>query len=781
MTFGIGLSAGLKALSAARLGIETAGQNVANANTPGYSRQRLLQSATMPFNTANGMQVGTGVQVNDIRRVIDTGLIRRVRTQIGEFGRSEIDFARLRELENVFNEPDGGLSTNLSDFFGQIQGLQSNPADTALRGGMIQGGRGLAVSMNQLANRFDEIESSAFHEVTGHLQRVNQLAGSIAQLNSQIAAIESGSSTANDLRDTREMQIQEIAGLMDVRVLERSNGVADVQVSGFLLVAGSRTAELSAKQNSDGKTEVFVASSKSPVNINSGRIAGLLRNEQTVIPKILAKLDKMAKNLALEFNRIHSTGTPSSGSFKRLISDNPAQDLNGNSIAGDELLSQSGFPFDIQDGELYVTITNEQTGNLQRHRLEVKPESMSLKDLAANLNAIDHLSATVDPVGRMRLAADSGYGFDFGAKLDPMPDNFSSFGSASAVAASNSSGPYDMSGLPAMDITIAGNTHNITFSASQFQNPASATAEELAAAINSTPGFSADGEAAAIGDRIVIRSNTPGSTASIDIVGPAQSTLGLPAGTVTGQDNGGLKIEVQGRYTGEDNGQFVFVADNDGTLGVTEPLSIGVFNSDGQRIATIDAGPNGSVTEEFVEVRDGVSIKITGTGDISASGGDVFALDTLADTDTSDVLVATGLNSFFQGSTAADLAINSELEKNPGLLSIGITGEAGDTANLEKMLDFRDTNIAEMNNQRVEGFYNNMVGDLGFEVAGAETILLAEDQLMVALEEQRQSISGVNLDEEMIDLVAYQQAFEAASRLINVVNDMTNTLINLGA
>ncbi|MEE9128183.1 MAG: flagellar basal body rod C-terminal domain-containing protein, partial [Planctomycetota bacterium] len=77
-------------------------------------------------------------------------------------------------------------------------------------------------------------------------------------------------------------------------------------------------------------------------------------------------------------------------------------------------------------------------------------------------------------------------------------------------------------------------------------------------------------------------------------------------------------------------------------------------------------------------------------------------------------------------------------------------------------------------------FYGNIVGDVGFQAAGAETILEAEDQLLAALEDERQSVSGVNLDEEMINLVQYQQAFQAASRLINVINDMTTTIINLG-
>ncbi|MCA8955323.1 MAG: hypothetical protein KDC87_04575, partial [Planctomycetes bacterium] len=115
MSFGIGLNAGLKALAAARYGIETAGQNVANANTPGYSRQRLIQASAYPFWVNGGLQVGTGVEVSDIRRLVDEGIERRLRLQLGIHGSAEVDFARWSELESSLNEPAGGLSNNFTD------------------------------------------------------------------------------------------------------------------------------------------------------------------------------------------------------------------------------------------------------------------------------------------------------------------------------------------------------------------------------------------------------------------------------------------------------------------------------------------------------------------------------------------------------------------------------------------------------------------------------------------------------------------------------------------
>src|SRR5690606_5998682 len=109
MTFGLGLGAGLRALAAARMGIQTAGQNVSNANNPGYSRQRVSLSATAPF-TIGRMQIGTGVQVDDITRILDEGLERRIRLQTGLSSAASVDYSRWREIETFLTEPEGGIS-----------------------------------------------------------------------------------------------------------------------------------------------------------------------------------------------------------------------------------------------------------------------------------------------------------------------------------------------------------------------------------------------------------------------------------------------------------------------------------------------------------------------------------------------------------------------------------------------------------------------------------------------------------------------------------------------
>src|ERR1044071_1275475 len=107
MSFDFGIGAGLRALIAARIGMQTAGNNVANANTPGYTRQRVELVSSLPF-ALGGFQVGTGVDVAGISRLVDDGLERRLQLQLGLVGGAEVDQSRFDELEGLFNEPDGG-------------------------------------------------------------------------------------------------------------------------------------------------------------------------------------------------------------------------------------------------------------------------------------------------------------------------------------------------------------------------------------------------------------------------------------------------------------------------------------------------------------------------------------------------------------------------------------------------------------------------------------------------------------------------------------------------
>ncbi|MFK7738709.1 MAG: flagellar hook-associated protein FlgK [Planctomycetota bacterium] len=785
MTYGFGMGAGLRALNAAQIGMRTASNNVANANTPGYSRQRVLLSSALPFGARTNLQIGTGVSVDGIDRLVDEGLERRLQSQLGLVGAAVLHQSRYTEIENIFGEPDQGLSTSYKDLFGAVDQLRTDPADRALRGGFVQSGNTIGQQFRLISERLNDLGGSTFEEVRGLIRQANERTRAVAQLNNQIIAAEASGADANDLRDTRAQHVRELGELIDLRAIERASGSVDLLVGGTQVVAGGRSTDMRVGTGASGNTLVTIGNSESPATIRQGRIAALIEQEQGDLPAYLTRLNELARNMILEFNRLHTTGMPASGPFQSLTSSNGAIDGDGDGEVGDELLAQAGFEFGVQTGSLYVSVTNAETGAMQRSRIDIDPGAMTLNEFADELSAIEHLSATVDPTGRLRVSSDSGYGFDFSPRLDPNPDE-GTLGGINPTIGSQQAGPFDLSGQTfpvSFDVTTgtasAPVTTTVTLEATDFGNAGAATAAELADAINADLGNA--GRASSVGDRLVIQGSLGGRSSQLTLsnvgAGTALADMGLSTASAAGRERP-IEVAVEGSFDGPGNAQFTFAPASDGTIGQSEDLRMQVLDQNGELVTTINVG-RGYEPGEPIALGNGIQVSF-GAGEISATDGQVFALDAISNSDTSDILVATGMNPFFLGSSASDIEVNEELLSTPDRLAAGIGLASGDDGNLARLVALRDQDLGKLDTNSIEDYYADLVGDIGFETAAARGTLEAQDQLLSQLEADRQSISGVNIDEEMVDMLRYQQSYEAAARMISVAQEMTDVLINLG-
>ena len=433
-----------------------------------------------------------------------------------------------------------------------------------------------------------------------------------------------------------------------------------------------------------------------------------------------------------------------------------------------------------------MSVTDDETGAMQRTRIAIDPTAMSLRDVADRISEIDHLTASVDPTGRLRIAADDGYGFDFSPRLDPNPDGPGTFGGMQPTIGSTSAGPYDLSGqtFPVSFTVTTGTTAlptttTVTLAANEFVDPSAATVDELVAAINTDLG--AAGTARAVGGRLVLQSAQGGSTSRLALAnsgaGTALGALGLSTTPVNGR-NDSVAVSVEGGYAGAENQRFVFEPDRDGIIGQTQDLRIRVLDDAGNLVTTLNVG-NGYEPGQPIPLGNGIKVSF-GAGSVSATAGQVFELDALADSDTSDLLVATGMNTFFLGSSASDIAVNPDLIGNPDRLAAGLGAADGDAGNLARLMDLRTRDVESLDQNTIEDFYADVVGDIGFETAAAGSELQSQSQLLAQLQADREAVSGVNIDEEMVDMLRYQQSYEAAARFLSVAQEMTDTLINIG-
>ena len=174
-------------------------------------------------------------------------------------------------------------------------------------------------------------------------------------------------------------------------------------------------------RDASGTPRISVGGSDGFVPVAGGRIGGLLELQDSVVPEVRGGFDELARQLVLSFNRVHSMGIPPEGSFSVLVGENELADFDFDGDVRDELVSNSGLPFDVSSGSLFVNVEDRATGTIARHEVEISSTHTTVQDLVDELSSIDHLSAQVDANNRVRIVADGGFGFDFSRRVSPAP------------------------------------------------------------------------------------------------------------------------------------------------------------------------------------------------------------------------------------------------------------------------------------------------------------------------------------------------------------------------
>jgi flagellar hook-associated protein 1 FlgK len=774
----ISLNVGLKALLASQSGMDTAGHNISNATTPGYSRQELLLAASDP-QVFRGLSLGSGVDATSIRRIADHLLDERIAGHQGLLSFMDTRIAGLGQMETLFGEPGTtGLATKIQNLFASFTRLATNPAESALRENVVTSATDLVQRFHSLASGLSEVATDSRAQVSAQVDQANRLAGRIATLNRQIGEFEATGQPANDLRDQRVQALSDLGKIVDVRATENPSGSVNVQVAGQLLVGPTRAYEMRSQVVAGGSLTLSIEGHASTFRPRSGTLAGLFEVARDVPTERLSQLDVLAKDLVFRLNKAHSTGVPASGPFQFLSGNFAFHDQDGDGDVTDESLARAGLDFPVSEGQLRVSVTNRSTGAVQTTTIAIDPESMTVGGLVSALDGIGHLSASLRTDGKLDITADAGYGFDFAQRTSAAPDAVGSFGGLTASIGTRKE-PFVLSIGDTLQLTTGTGTATVTFQASDFANVASASADEVAAAINAEPQVTTAGaHAAVVGGRVVIQTTMQGAGATLQITGgTAVGALGLSAGqSATGQANA-VAPQVTGTYTGAANETYTFVPTADGTVGATAGLGVDVFDSAGTRVTTLSVG-DGYVPGTPLFFGAGLSVAFD-LGAISRTAGHVMTLDAVADADTSDILAATGLNAFATGTTATGIDIEAGIAADPGRLATSGTGAAGDNGALTALAAAGDGGSDGLSGSSVSEFYASLVSTLAADTSSAQNLRDTESTVIDSLVSRRDSISGVNVDEELLNLERYQQSYQAAARFLTVVNTTQNELMQI--
>ncbi len=306
-----GLELGKRALATHQLWLNTIGHNVANVNTPGYSRQRVSISSSTPEQHYAGM-IGTGVNATSIRNVRDMFLSKQYRDENKNLGQWASQEKMLSRVEAIFMEPStDSLGDLMEKFWTSWMDLGNNPESIAARTALKEQANLVTTGFHRRYNQLIELQKSIDIDVELIVNKVNSISDEIASLNQQISRMELGDYYANDLRDRRDLMIDNLSQFVDVNTSDQPNGSTLVYVGAMMIVDASSAIHI-ATRDVAGKgfvsSQVVWEGTTKSIRNQNGELKGLLEMRDKIIPQYMENLDILAKTMVGEVNAIHSLG-----------------------------------------------------------------------------------------------------------------------------------------------------------------------------------------------------------------------------------------------------------------------------------------------------------------------------------------------------------------------------------------------------------------------------------------------------------------------------------------
>jgi flagellar hook-associated protein 1 FlgK len=328
--FGSILSIARTAIAAQQTAVQVVSQNVANAETDGYSRQRAELVPRAPQQFGFGA-VGTGVEVQGVVRLRDAMLDGGYRTEAASAEGFGLRRDVLSEIEGIFGEPsDQALSGALDAFWSSWSDLANNPASPAAQAVVRQRGIEVTTTLNRFASRLTDVETNTRQRLSSSVDEVNRLGAQLAELNGKITAAEVSGTQAPDLRDARDRIADQLSKLGGARIMEQSNGTLSFLIGGVSIVDGTNARPIEVRPGNP--VALGLVGAADPLPQSDGTMGALLTLLNADIPDLRAKLDGFAKGLVNGVNYLHTGGWTPAGDALGNANWNPATPPTGSRV-----------------------------------------------------------------------------------------------------------------------------------------------------------------------------------------------------------------------------------------------------------------------------------------------------------------------------------------------------------------------------------------------------------------------------------------------------------------
>lgn len=403
-----------QSLMANELGIRVVANNISNANTPGYIREQ-LNTVPGPIQRLGNLNLGSGVLVQGIEQQIDIFVANRLREAKSDLSGGTQERDILLEIESVLGElNDNDLSTALSRFFSSVHDIANQPDSVSVRNVAVLEGQQLTSDIRSIDSQLRDIRSRVNDQIEDGVEQANSLLKEISDLNVKILEAEGGlvsASAAVGLRDQRLQAVQKLSELVDVRVAEQDKGTISVYAGGEYLVFEGTYREIGIEKTPDRgllTNQLILKDTNGPVDFRTGKLGGMLTARDVTLSNTLDEFNEFAKALSYEFNKIFSSSQGLKG-YTSLVSE---QRVSSATVPLDE----AGLSSTPESGSFSIQVRDAVTGQTTTTEINVSLQGLdddtSLEDLAASIDAIDGLTASVNSNRQLVIGTDRA-GIDF--------------------------------------------------------------------------------------------------------------------------------------------------------------------------------------------------------------------------------------------------------------------------------------------------------------------------------------------------------------------------------
>ena len=811
MSLEIALQNAISGLQTSKQSLQVISNNIANVNTPGYTRKIVEQSARV----IEGQ--GYGVEISRLKRSVDSGVLRQLRTETGGVERLTIKQDFLKQVNSLFGKPEDNDSVvhEIADLGAQFESLAVSPETEANQYLTVKSASDVALKLKNMSDQIQRLRSDANLKLQDQIDEFNEKMDLVVSLNSQIIEFHASNVSTAELEDQRDMALNRMSELMDIKYFEKGDGSLTVfTAGGRTLIDGqaqhltyNRPSSLSATLeytptdavnyiNPDqegypvgGIPGIFVGeqlkSQDITSTIGSGSIRGLLDMRDNELQSIQAQIDELSEKLRDGLNSVHNTGAGfppvAQMTGDRFVSND--MELNASGIFRVGIVDQDGvlqndYTFDlasIPDADTSGNITISDLVAEMNTQLSGATVSLTstgrLQITAADNNrvAINELTSNISAAGDL----DKGFSDFFGLNnFYSSPDNFSRYRSdlvtTSSGTVTSAAGTLQFTNAAGLDETITyGPNASLTSIAAAINGNT---------AISTTAGITAEVIADGDGYRLQITDAQGDDFAMVETgSGTALDDLGLRA------DYRGLSNRLTVRQEIQDNSFYL-------SRGA---LQSNTFNSPSYAVATADTDVGVAGTFTFT-LTDGTTpnptvgyVATDSLNEIAAKINTVMSTKGITAEVVSDganyslKVTSTTSSNYWVSDTAGGLGIDT---------TQGVTvGDGSVAAAMADAFNASSTYLAAPASggglARTDAtFADYGASILSFNAAQTDAIERENtfrQNLTAELFSKNSSISSVNMDEELSNLIIYEQAYLAASRMITTTNELYKALTEM--